>query len=95
MKDWLLILAEEGTKLSELAGVRIQAFRSGDGDRPEPGDLKQAVDELVSREYRARPMVDVVELLLVSLDAATTVEASRQERFAIRSIVDYEAPLKL
>ena len=83
MKDWLLL--ETGLdKLSDLARSEILVFRSGDGLRPEPGDLQNAVDTLCSRaETRGDKPVTVI---LVPLDEAHELEVQLSQRWGINNM---------
>jgi hypothetical protein len=83
VKDWLLIRMSARAR-SATRSLRVLVFRSGDGEKPEPGDLKSAVDELCGRrEAREdRP----VTVLLVPLYEAHSMKVELTQRWGISNM---------
>jgi hypothetical protein len=99
MKDWLLVFPGHGETLHHMARVETHAFRSGDADSPDPGDLKAAVHSFAARLDRGRlgelAKDTDFDFVLVPLDGAKIVRASLSSRYAISEIGALGPPLTI
>ncbi|HSE43694.1 MAG TPA: hypothetical protein VLA89_00035 [Gemmatimonadales bacterium] len=84
MRDWLLIHPGHGEQLQHMARVESHVFRSGDGEQPEPGDLKAAVTDFAKRLEDGRH--ENFSFVIVPLIEARVLSVSLSQRYGIDNI---------
>ena len=90
-RDWLLI-DTHGDSLYDMANVSVTVFKAYGKTMPDPDSLKDAVDELCSRnkETRSRVRARPYTLVLVPLSEASSLEAVLSERYTISNLSPFE-----